>query len=131
MKRIFFAILLILSLILLFSCANGSYSVLKGYERNTPTSMAMTYEKFNGYKQKSFTVGEDERATVYVFVVSSSGELDILIEKDGGEPVYVANDAVTSSFTIDITQSGEYNIRVEAKDHTGEYNFEWEIINTK
>ncbi len=132
MKKLILTFVLVLSLFLLFSCSRGAYSVLMGQERNTPTSMAMTYEKFNGYKERTFTVGEDEHATVYVSFITESGELDAYITKEGDtEHEYIGNDVVNSTFTVDLTEEGKYTVRVEGKDHSGEYNFQWEIEKSK
>ena len=133
MKKAFLTIIIVCCLFNFVACAKGSYSAYMAYERNTNKSMAMTYERFNGYKEMSFKLGEGERATVYISFVTKSGKLDAYIAKQGDKanPDFIVNDVASSTFTVDITEAGTYVIRVDGVDHSGEYNFQWEIKTAK
>ncbi|MHC1696326.1 MAG: hypothetical protein AB9835_13870 [Eubacteriales bacterium] len=124
-KGIISAVLTVLMLLVLCSCSYGAYTTVMSVETNTSSEKAMKYEKFNGYKSYKFKVDEGEAVTVAVNFTSESGKLSAYIAKDNdkSKAVYEGNDIPTSEFTVNITESGEYTIRLDAENHKGSYFF--------
>ncbi len=130
MKRyligIFTCTLLALSLI---GCTTGSYTATLAIEKNTSTSMAMTYEKLKGHKTASLSIEENEVVEVEVDVVSKDGKLDLSIVNEQNETFYQGTDMPTSSFVVTLDKKGKYKITIDAKDHKGSYNISWKYVN--
>lgn len=128
MKKIVIGILsIILLATLLIGCTSGSSVEIMSNEKDTSTSMAMSYEKFDGDKSKTIQIKDGEKGTVSVDIVSTSGELNILITDKDGVAYYQGNNTPTSTFSVNLDKEGEYTIKVEAKDHKGSYNISWNI----
>ncbi|HOW38020.1 MAG TPA: hypothetical protein PLZ76_03840 [Bacillota bacterium] len=108
-------------------CSRGSYWVVHGEELNSATRFSMTYDRFNGYKEKDLTVETGEAVEIVVAFVSTEGTLDASIcRKDDSETCgYEGNDVPTSTFTVTLNEPGTYVIRVEARRHSGSYSFHW------
>ncbi len=124
MKKILF--IFIILVILLSGCTTGSGTVLRGSEDNGPSKMSMTYEKFTGHKQTHITV-KDEPVTVTVSIVTESGTIDAYIAKDNdvSNASYEGHDIQTRTFTVTLSEPGDYVARVDAKSHSGSYSFSW------
>ncbi len=120
------SILLVASLI---GCTTGSYTATLATEKNTSTSMAMTYAKMNGHKTASLSIEDNEILEVDVDVVSKDGQLDLSIVNEQDESFYQGTDMPTSSFTVTLDKKGKYKITVNAKDHKGSYNITWKNVN--
>lgn len=121
-------VLLLISIILLLglcSCNMGSYTTILSVETDNSSEKAMKYQKFNGYKTYTFKADEGEEVTVAVSVTSESGSLSAYIAKGGDKAnaVYEGNGIPTSEFTVTISESGTYTIRVDAENHKGSYSF--------
>ena len=126
-KNLYLLITLIL-LAVLTGCTCGSFTILNGSELNTSTKMSMSYEKFNGFKQRNIEVREDETLVISVNIVTEAGSIDAYVAKDNDttNSTYTGKDIPTSSFTVTITKPGKYTIRVDAQNHTGSYSFSWD-----
>lgn len=124
-KAIISIVFTVLTLFGLCSCGYGAYTTVMSVETSTLSEKAMSYEKFNGYKSYKFKVDEDETVTVAVKFTSESGKLSAYIAKDNDKSraVYEGNDVPTSEFTVNITDSGDYTIRLDAENHKGSYSF--------
>ena len=127
--KIKLAALLLLLLFIVSGCSGGfSNSVTLAREYNTPSSLSMSYMKFNGSKMGEFLhVPEGKTVEIRTAVVTEGGELSIIISRDNksGEVVYRADNIKTSEFTITISGKGDYIIWFEAKDHKGAYSLQW------
>jgi hypothetical protein len=126
-KKILLLSLALALLLAILGCSKGSYWVIHGEEWNSGTRFSMTYDRFNGFKEKVFTVEEGETIEVVVQFVTISGTLDISIcrNDDSDTCFYEGNDVPTSTFTVTLSESGTYTIRVEAQRHSGSYSFYW------
>ncbi len=121
-----YILLIIVSTIFLLSgCTYGSFTALKAVEKNAPSVMSMSYERFSGYKATSIKVKEGSPADVNVVIVSKKGKLDMTITDEKGHSVYEGKDIPTSSFSVKIHESGEYKIKVSGKKHSGSYKITW------
>ena len=128
LKKNFCLLIALMVLIVLTGCTCGSFTVLKSSELNTPTMMSMSYEKFNGFKQRQIKVLEDETLVISVNIVTEAGSIDAYVAKDNdtSNSTYEGNDIPTSSFIVTLTEPGKYTIRVDAENHTGSYSFSWD-----
>lgn len=117
-----------MAVFLLTGCTVDSSFVVGAVEKNTSTQMSMSYRKFDGYKQRKFEVKEGAPVIVSVEIETESGNLDAYIAKDNSkeDAVYEGHDIPDSSFTVTVSEPGEYTIRVEGEDHSGSYSFSWE-----
>lgn len=123
-------IAMLLLLISIFTACSGGFSnsITLSREFNTPSSLSMSYMKFNGSKMGEFVhVPEGKTVEIRTSVVTEGGELAIVISRDNksGEVVYRADNIQTSEFIITISGKGEYLIWFEAKDHKGGYSLSW------
>jgi hypothetical protein len=127
MKKLAFIPLLLILISLINGCTTGSGVVLNASELNTTTKMSMTYEKFTGHKQTHIEVKENSPVEVAVNFVTEKGSLDAYIAKDNdtSDCSYEGHDISTSSFTVTLSEPGNYTVRVDAEDHTGSYSFSW------
>ncbi len=127
MKIQYFAFILLVLAGLLAGCAVGSGTVKNGEEFNTPTKMSMIYDKFDGYKQGRIDVNANEPVEVKVNIVTEGGSIAAYIAKDNeiSHSSYEGHNIPTSSFTVTLTEPGNYTVRVDADNHTGGYSFSW------
>ena len=52
-------------------------------------------------------------------IVSESGKVNIIVQKDESEPIYQGTNIPTSSFNVEITEDGTYNCSVTGKKAKG------------
>lgn len=58
-----------------------------------------------------------------VEVISNAGEVSIIIQKDGAEPIYESEDASTDTFQIAIEEGGTYKVTVTGEKAEGSVSF--------
>lgn len=88
--------------------------------------MSMSYDNFNGTKQKEIKVGKGETIKIKADIVTEGGELDVEIEnQDTDEDAYSGDDLPTSTFEVTLDKEGTYIIKVDADNHKGSYSFTW------
>ena len=124
MKKIVLVLILILSLAFTGCSKNMNYEIL-AFGNSTSSEMSSSYKLFNGTKDTKLTVGEGESVEVKVDIVTKSGTLDAFIYKDESKYDYEGHDISTSSFTVTLSEPGDYTIKVKAKKHKGSYSFTW------
>jgi hypothetical protein len=131
MKKRHLIVPLLLLLIILCSCTKGSGIMKNATEINTPTKMSMMYDKFTGFKETTIRVDKENPITISVNITTVSGKIDAYIakENDKSDTSYEGNDIPTSSFTVTLSEAGDYTIRVDADDHSGGYSFSWQENN--
>jgi hypothetical protein len=125
--RIHLGLLLLVLVLLVSGCTRGSYSILVGEEDRSPTHYAMTYQRFNGYKEIELEVKQDEPVEVEVRIVSEEGRLHAWIAKGGKkeQASYEGRNIPTSTFTVTLSDPGTYTLHVEGDNHTGQFAFSW------
>lgn len=110
------------------SCnSGGSFVVRKSIEKNTLTTMSMSYEKFDGYKYRNIKVTEP--ITITISFTTKSGTLNAYIAKDDDKNNAIFNQSniqTSENISVEITQSGTYTIKVIGENHSGSYKFVWE-----
>ena len=112
---------------ILAGCTVGSGTVINSTEFNTPTRMSMYYDKFTGYKQTHINVGDSGPVVVAVEILTESGSIDAYIARDNdlSRASYEGHDISTTSFTVTLSEPGDYTLRVNADNHSGGYSFYW------
>ena len=121
--------LTIILLSLLFMCTASScesgYKTVNARESNTPGIISMSYTSFDGTKIGDFLhVFEGEPLELEANIITEKGKLSILIYETGNKEniVYEARDIPTSRFMIELTEPGDYELWLEAEDHSGSYD---------
>ena len=120
-KIIIFIVLLFILNNTLMGCTYGSYITIKSKENNTRTSMAMSYEKFNGHKSRTIALEDGETCEISVDITSVSGKLNLSITDKEKNSYYERKDMPTSTFKISLDKPGEYIITMEGENHKGSY----------
>lgn len=125
MKKNILLTFVLFIMLLSTGCTYGTHFTIGSVENNTMNSMSMKYAKFSGNKNKEFTVKEGETIKVEVDITTESGKIDLYIESDKGETIYEGHSLETQNFTVNISDSGKYKVRLEAKNHKGSYTIKW------
>ena len=100
----------------------GSGLQMGWVESNTRDHWSATYAFHDGYQQR--TINTDGEATVLeVEIVSSSGEIGMMITDENGNVIYDQQRIETSSFEIEI--SGKVIVKITGEDHKGSYSLSW------
>lgn len=83
-----------------------------------------TYMKKDGEEQIKFQVEAGEIHEVKIKVSHIEGSVSMKIYKTGDEDnaIYEGNDIPDSEFIVNVKESGDYTIWIEAKDFVGEYS---------
>ena len=105
----------------------GRYDFVKSCNMNTSKSMAMKYEKFNGYKSILFHLGEAEICNLSVAITSEAGNLNLSITDQNENSYYKGTGIPTSTFIIRLDKTGDYTIILEAENHKGGYMISWDM----
>lgn len=98
----------------------SSHLFINQREKESSTSWEMTYEKFNGYSQRTIQIEEAPRAFV-VDVDTEDGTLNVELTKDDQE-ILTTHEAAS----VEIKESGTYTLRVEGDDHKGGFTIHWD-----
>ena len=127
-KELFSLLLLCLLLIAACACQADKFVTVACVSKNTSTEKSATYSRFDGVRNYAFTVEEGETCAIKAAFTTEEGKISASIyEKENPENrPYEGNDIPTCEFTVNITESGKYVIRLEADDHEGGYSFRWE-----
>lgn len=81
----------------------------------------MDYSALNGQKVSSMILSEGE--SVRVSIAQKEGVVDVTIGIDGKEPIYEGNGLSHIDFTLNISQSGTYQISVTGHKACGTVSF--------
>ena len=119
-----FAALVSLLILTATGCTTGFSATLFSIENDTGTTMSMSYQKFSGYKERKIDIAE-ENTPVEVVIESESGDISLSIKDEDGKAYYEGTKLPSSQFTVELGHAGSYVICVEAKSHSGRYQFSW------
>ena len=84
------------------------------------------YSLFTGSLSQPFTVVKGPPELVLVKVITTSGRMDLKIQRDDGLLVYVRDSVPTISFTLQISEEGSYRIMVDGVNHCGGFVIMWQ-----
>lgn len=115
-----------ISLVLLIAMAGcSSYTLLMSTEYSTNNSWTMSYQKFNGNKEKTVTFSGEGEHTFEVDISTEEGTLGLTITDKDGTEYFSGSDLGTDSFTVTVP-AGEYTILWDADSHKGGFEVYWE-----
>ena len=122
-------ILILITCVLIFAvlsgCTTGSYLTVGSIQKNTSSSMSMSYYKFDGHKSTKIHVKEGEVIEVNVDIVTTKGKIDLSIVDEKEQSVYQGTDIPTSTFIVSLDKAGDYELTVNAENHKGSYKISW------
>lgn len=121
-KNLFLVILAVVS-IALVGCRDNGKKLRDCVEEIGDNSIFMSYSYFDGTKEYLHDFEDGDVITVEV--VSQTGAVYIVIQDTDGEDIYCGNLKNDMTFTVTVHKTSEYNIKVEAKNHTGSYSITW------
>lgn len=124
-KHMLVAVLLLLA-VMVTGCTKGSYTFLKSNEKSGNSYWNASYEQFNGYKQREVSVSGDGEHAFTVAIVTTSGTLGLVITDKDGNTLYTGSDIETSTFDVQVDTAGKYIVKVEADNHQGSFDIQWE-----
>ena len=130
MKRRSLAVLgMVLVLLLpLIGCTVGSYR-LSGSMVFGGSSARGSYRSFDGYRARAVRLSEGQRIRVTGEIETENGSLIIkLVEPSGDDLWKVTSGNERFESEMVIPDSGRYWVRVEADDHSGQFNISWDRL---
>ncbi len=120
-------IIIPLVLVMVLGLVGCSSSISIGSLMNeSKHKMSASYILYSGDKEKQLTVEDGKPVVVTVDIETDKGTLDAYIYNEDEEYSYEGHDIKTSSFTVTLSDPGEYTIKLEADKHKGSYSFSWE-----
>ena len=125
MATISIAILMMLSFFSGCTATKGSYAFVNSKENSGNGFWAITYDSFNGYKQRTIKRSDDGSNILTIEIVTESGTLDVSITDDSGASVYSGVELNTSTFEVPVNSGEKYTIKLEAVDHIGSFSVKW------
>lgn len=127
MKRFTLAAMIVFVILLVSGCSSvGSYSFIKSHENSDDNYWNVSYEKFNGYKQREITLAGEGEHTFTIEIETNSGALSLSIKDAEGTSFYNGNEMPSSSFLVIVDKEGKYVIRLDADNHAGSFDIKWE-----
>lgn len=122
MKKILSIFIIMFLLLGLSGCSNVTVG---SYGSKTSTELSAHYQYFSGSDKTKLTVEEGKTVNISVDITTKEGTLDVYIYKDKEIYDYEGLDVLTSTFTVTLSEPGEYTIKVKGKKHKGSYSFTW------
>ena len=111
MKKMIFALVLVVIMVVLGGCSGTRFD---GTRTGNDSQLIIEYKVLNRTDSQLLDLQEGD---ILDFVVaSSSGKVDILVQKDGNNPIYEGTDVPTSSFAVEVEEAGSYTVSVTG-DH--------------
>ncbi len=108
---------IVLSLAVVFFITYQNQSVFTGSSVKNSDRYNLEFSKMNGEDSTVINLREGDMLSVNFDV--SKGRVDISIGIEGENPIYKGDDINNGNFTVEIEQSGEYQISVNAKHAAG------------
>jgi hypothetical protein len=122
MKKLILPLLLVI--VLTFTgCSN--YIEFGAIEQSNSHEFSSSYIKLSGTKIHTLKVKDGETINIEADIVTKKGKLDVYIYKNKDKNEYEGNNVKTGTFTVNLTEPGNYKIKVIAKNHKGSYKFKW------
>ncbi len=116
-----------LTIVMLSGCTSGSYKTFMAIEKNTKSSMEMSYSTFDGYKYKTVNLQEGDELDLSVEINTKEGNLEISIVDESDHEVFkIDNHEEETNKIIQVEETGKYKIKVEG-EHKGSYKINWQI----
>ena len=81
----------------------------------------LAFHPLNGVLEDVYTLAEGDQ--IDVRIAHEKGRLDVLVAREGETPLYTGNDAQSGSFTLIVTEPGDYTLRVSGQHAYGRADF--------
>ena len=91
-------------------------------ETNTRDFWSAAYSYHNGWQQRTINT-DGEPATLEVEIVSSSGDIGLVVTDENGNVVFQEEQIETSSFEIELP--GKVTVKITGEDHKGSFSLSW------
>lgn len=111
------SVLSVAIIVMLFTFSSCSLTKFDGTRTGNESQLIMEYKVLNTTDSQMLELYEDD--IVDFAIVSDSGKLDIVLQKEGDEPIYKGVDIPTSSFQVVIGEAGTYKVSVTGKNARG------------
>ena len=99
----------------------GSDSTFDGSRVGNEDAFYMDYSVLSKKEEASLELAEGD--VLKVDISQDEGSVDIRVGRSGEEPIYEGNSLVEMSFTLNITEAGEYQISVSGNRASGSVAF--------
>lgn len=119
MKRLFLALPLLCLLLLLTGC--GAPAAFNGNRTSDERQFYMEYTLLNMTETRDFALSDGD--AVDVSIISESGDLSVLIQKDDDAPVYEGHALPSGTFRVTVHEGGTYRVTVTGKMAKGSVRF--------
>jgi hypothetical protein len=115
MRRIIFLPLAIAIITSVTACtAGGSIVILGSPDR---TACTMDFREWSSKNKCELSLSKGD--VLQIEVVREDGEIDLAVSgKNGSEP-YTGNDLESCAFTVTISETDKYDVRISGRDATG------------
>lgn len=102
--------------------SSGSGLQMGWAENHTSNHWSAVYAYHDGYQQRTInTAGEP--TTLHVEIVSTSGEIGMVVTSEDGTILFEEDDLDTSSFEIAI--QGKVTVKITGEEHKGSFSLSW------
>lgn len=122
MKKPTLIVLLVFLLLALVGCSGDANKNV--VNRDTDTSMELSYDLFSGENTK--TVELKANAQISVDIITNGGDFALSITDEDGKSAYTGNKIPSGSFVVTVDKDGKYSLKVTAISHVGGYKITWE-----
>ena len=114
MKKGVFSLAFVFILLVLGACSPTDFD---GSRTGNESQLIMEYKVLNTTDSQVLELQEGDY--VDVVVTSTSGKIDILLQKEGDDPIYRGVDIPTSTFAIRVPKTGSYNASITGDNASG------------
>lgn len=114
-------VLVVLSIMLLFTVTGCGKQVFNGNRISNDTEFIMDYSILN--RTESHQMRLNEGTNIDTIIENKSGRLDILIKSENGKQIYVGNNAASGNFTIKIPETDTYIFSITGNNAKGSVSF--------
>lgn len=119
-RKLLFSLLIISVLsVLLISCNRTEFD---GTRVANPDSYRLDIEQMNGTDTHALELNAEDTLTIHF--ETEHGELHMEIKAPDGTLIYTGNGEEATDFTVNISENGEYSVRVEAKGARGKISIQ-------
>lgn len=119
MKHFFVMSVMVILCIAMAGCNAGS--TFDGNKTSNTDSFQMDYTVLNQQEDSFLTLAEGD--SLQVSIAQESGTVDVIVGIDGREPIYEGNGLTDTDFTLNILESGTYQIAVTGHNARGSVVF--------
>ena len=119
MKLLFSLLIISVLSVLLISCNRTEFD---GTRVANPDSYRLDIEQMNGTDTHALELNAEDTLTIHF--ETEHGELHMEIKAPDGTLIYTGNGEEATDFTVNISENGEYSVRVEAKDARGKISIQ-------